>query len=111
MLLGVKAVVAESFERIHRHNLIGMGVLPCQFKPGQSAKSLGLDGTEEFAVRGIEQGIKPGQDVTLVITRTSGAKEDVIVKLRVNTPIEVEYFKHGGILPYVLRSLVAQAGN
>jgi aconitate hydratase len=111
MLLGVKAVVAESFERIHRSNLIGMGVLPCQFKPGQSAKSLGLVGTEEFALRGIEEGIKPGQDVTLVITRSSGAKEEVTVKLRVDTPIEVEYFKHGGILPYVLRSLVAQASN
>lgn len=111
MLLGVKAVVAESFERIHRSNLIGMGVLPCQFKPGQSAKSLGLDGTEEFALRGIEDGIKPGQDVTLVITRASGAKEDVTVRLRVDTSIEVEYFKHGGILPYVLRTLVAQASN
>jgi aconitate hydratase len=111
MLLGVKAVVAESFERIHRSNLIGMGVLPCQFKAGQSAKTLGLDGTEEFAVRGIENGIKPGQDVTLVITRANGAKEDVAVKLRVDTSIEVEYFKHGGILPYVLRSLVAQANN
>jgi aconitate hydratase len=109
MLLGVKAVVAESFERIHRSNLIGMGVLPCQFKPGQSAKSLGL--TEEFALRGIEEGIKPGQDVTLVITRSSGTTEEVTVKLRVDTPIEVEYFKHGGILPYVLRSLVAQASN
>lgn len=111
MLLGVKAVVAETFERIHRSNLIGMGVLPCQFKAGQSAKSLGLDGSEQFELRGIENGIKPGQDVTLVITRANGAKEDVTVKLRVDTSIEVEYFKHGGILPYVLRSLVAQANN
>jgi aconitate hydratase len=109
MLLGVKAVVAESFERIHRSNLIGMGVLPCQFKAGDSAKSLGLTGTEEFAIRGTESGIVPGQDVTLVVTRPDGSSQEVVLKLRVDTPIEVEYFKHGGILPYVLRSLVTRA--
>ena len=106
-LLGVKVVVAESFERIHRSNLIGMGVLPCQFKGGDTAKSLGLTGTEEFSLSGIESGITPGQDVTLTIKRTDGSVQNVTVKLRVDTSIEVEYYKHGGILPYVLRSLIA----
>jgi aconitate hydratase len=106
MLLGVKAVIAESFERIHRSNLIGMGVLPCQFKIGESAKSHSIVGNEEFELRGVEAGIRPGQDLILVIKRPDGTTSEVIVKLRVDTPIEVEYFKHGGILPYVLRSLV-----
>jgi aconitate hydratase len=106
-LLGVKVVVAESFERIHRSNLIGMGVLPCQFKGGDTAKSLGLTGTEEFSLSGIESGITPGQDVTLTIKRADGSVHNVTVKLRVDTSIEVEYYKHGGILPYVLRSLIA----
>ena len=105
-LLGVKAVVAESFERIHRSNLIGMGVLPCQFKDGATAKTLGLTGTEEFSLSGIEGGISPGQDVTLTVKRPDGSVQDVTVKLRVDTSIEVEYYKHGGILPYVLRSLI-----
>jgi aconitate hydratase len=106
MLLGVKAVVAESFERIHRSNLIGMGVLPCQFKNGESAKMHGLVGTEEFELRGVESGIKPGQDLSLIVKRDDGSVSEIVVKLRVDTPIEVEYFNHGGILPYVLRSLV-----
>jgi aconitate hydratase len=107
MLLGVKAVVAESFERIHRSNLIGMGVLPCQFKGGESATGHGITGSEEFELRGTERGITPGQDVTLVVKRADGSTKEITVKLRVDTSIEVEYFKHGGILPYVLRSLVA----
>lgn len=107
MLLGVKVVVAESFERIHRSNLIGMGVLPCQFKSGESAKSHGLTGTEEFEIHGTEHGITPGQDVTLVVKQGSSAAKEIVLKLRVDTPIEVEYFKHGGILPYVLRSIVS----
>jgi aconitate hydratase len=86
-----------------------MGVLPCQFKSGESAKSLGLTGKERFSIRGTEGGITPGQDVILVITQEDGRAREVALKLRVDTPIEVEYFKHGGILPYVLRSLVAQA--
>lgn len=106
-LLGVKAVIAESFERIHRSNLIGMGVLPCQFKAGQNAQTLGLTGNEEFAIKGTEGGITPGQDVTLVITKGDGTKAEVSVTLRVDTSIEVEYYKHGGILPYVLRSIVS----
>jgi aconitate hydratase len=107
-LLGVRAVIAESFERIHRSNLIGMGVLPCQFKSWESAVSHGLTGAEEFEIRGTEHGITPGQDVTLVVTQAGGATKEITVKLRVDTSIEVEYFKHGGILPYVLRSLVSQ---
>lgn len=108
-LLGVRAVIAESFERIHRSNLIGMGVLPCQFKNGQSAKTLQLTGTEEFSLRGMDQGVAPGQDVILLIKRSDGSTEEVTLTLRIDTPIEVEYYKHGGILPYVLRSLVAQS--
>jgi aconitate hydratase len=108
MLLGVKAVIAESFERIHRSNLIGMGVLPCQFRNGESARTHGITGSEEFELRGLEQGITPGQDVTLVAKVSGGATKEIPVKLRVDTSIEVEYFKHGGILPYVLRSIVSK---
>jgi aconitate hydratase len=106
-LLGVKAVVAQSFERIHRSNLVGMGVLPCQFKEGVNAASLGLDGTERFELTGLEAGVKPLQDLTLVIMRANGAKEPVPVTLRIDTPIEIDYYQHGGILPFVLRQLLA----
>ena len=105
-LLGVKAVVAKSFERIHRANLAGMGVLPCQFKDGVDAASLKLDGSEIFDLEGIETGIIPQQDVTLVIHRAHGGSERVAVKLRIDTPIEVEYYNKGGILPFVLEQLV-----
>ena len=106
-LMGVSAVVVESFERIHRSNLVGMGVLPLQFKDGQSAQNLNLDGTETFDLIGLEgSDVKPMQDATLRITRSSGATEDVQLTLRIDTPIEVEYYKNGGILPYVLRQLV-----
>ncbi|HEX5080568.1 MAG TPA: aconitate hydratase AcnA [Blastocatellia bacterium] len=108
-LLGVRAVVAQSFERIHRSNLVGMGVLPLQFKEGVNAQSLKLDGSETFDVTGLDGGIKPQQDVTLVIHRANGAKEEVPVKLRIDTPIEIDYYQHGGILPYVLRQLITQA--
>ena len=106
-LLGVKAVVARSFERIHRSNLVGMGVLPCQFKGSDSAESLGLTGTETIDVLGLEKGIRPQMDVTLVIHRADGSKQEVTVLLRIDTPIEVDYYLHGGILPFVLRELVA----
>ena len=109
LLLGVRAVVAQSFERIHRSNLVGMGVLPLQFKDGESAASLGLDGTEVIDLIGIEGGLKPRQDVILVINRASGDRELVPVTLRIDTPIEVDYYLHGGILPFVLRQLIAQA--
>jgi aconitate hydratase len=105
-LLGVKAVVAKSFERIHRANLAGMGVLPCQFKDGVDAASLKLDGSETFDLEGIESGITPQQDVTLVIHRADGKAERVAVKLRIDTPIEVEYYNKGGILPFVLEQLL-----
>jgi aconitate hydratase len=108
-LLGARAVVAQSFERIHRSNLVGMGVLPLQFKEGASAQSLNLDGSETFDVVGLDGGIKPQQDVSLVIRRANGAREEVPVKLRIDTPIEIDYYRHGGILPYVLRQLIAQA--
>jgi len=106
-LLGVKAVVARSFERIHRSNLVGMGVLPCQFKDGATAQSLKLDGSETFDIGGIDGDIKPQQDVTLTIHRKDGSRETVSVLLRIDTPIEVDYFRHGGILPYVLRELMS----
>ncbi|HJR08366.1 MAG TPA: aconitate hydratase [Pyrinomonadaceae bacterium] len=108
-LLGVRAVVAQSFERIHRSNLVGMGVLPCQFKEGTNAQTLGLDGTETLDIIGLESDeIKPRQDVTLVIHRQSGETEEVPVILRIDTPIEIDYYRHGGILPFVLRQLINQ---
>jgi len=105
-LLGVKAVVAKSFERIHRANLAGMGVLPIQFKDGQGATDFKLDGSESFDLVGLEKGITPRQDMTLVIHRADGSSENVAVKLRLDTPIEIEYFQAGGILPYVLKQLL-----
>ncbi|HSE64785.1 MAG TPA: aconitate hydratase [Thermoanaerobaculia bacterium] len=106
-LLGVRAVVAQSFERIHRSNLVGMGVLPCQFFDGVSARSLGLDGTESFDLAGLEGGVRPRGEVTLTIHRVDGRVEEVPLRARIDTPIESDYYKHGGILPYVLRRLVA----
>jgi aconitate hydratase len=106
-LLGVKAVIAKSFERIHRSNLVGMGVLPCQFKGADSVTSLAIDGTEEFDITGLDAGIKPQMDVTLVIRRKDGTSKQVPVLLRIDTPIEVDYYHHGGILPFVLRQLLA----
>jgi aconitate hydratase len=106
-LLGVRAVIAQSYERIHRSNLVGMGVLPLQFKEGTNAHSLRLEGTELYDVRGLNSGLKPQQDLTLHITRADGKSEDVPVICRIDTPIEIDYYQHGGILPYVLRQLVA----
>ena len=106
-LLGVKAVIARSFERIHRSNLVGMGVLPLQFLGDDSVQSLGITGNETFDLKGIEDDIKPQQQVTLVINRANGQKQEVKVLLRIDTPIEVDYYKHGGILPFVLRQLLA----
>jgi aconitate hydratase len=106
-LLGVKAVVAQSFERIHRSNLVGMGVLPLQFKDDTNAASLRLDGTERFDLLGIGDGVEPREDIKLVIHRASGAVEEIPVTLRIDTAIEVDYYNHGGILPYVLRQLLS----
>ena len=106
-LLGVKAVIARSFERIHRSNLVGMGVLPLQFLGSDSVQTLGITGNETFDLKGIEDDIKPQQEVTLVINRSNGQQQEVKVLLRIDTPIEVDYYKHGGILPFVLRQLLA----
>ncbi|MDQ7978462.1 aconitate hydratase AcnA [Paraburkholderia sp. SARCC-3016] len=106
-LLGVKVVVARSFERIHRSNLVGMGVLPLQFKGADSIQSLGITGEETYDVEGLNDDFKPQQEVTLVIHRKDGETKRVPVLLRIDTPIEVDYYKHGGILPFVLRSLLA----
>ncbi|PYJ49716.1 MAG: aconitate hydratase [Verrucomicrobia bacterium] len=107
-LLGVKAVIAASFERIHRSNLVGMGVLPLQFPDGTTAQSLGLDGSEIFSITGLSDAIRPGKNVTLEIEDKDRRKRSVPVTLRVDTPIEIDYYRHGGILPFVLRQLLAK---
>jgi aconitate hydratase len=108
-LLGVKAVIVRNFERIHRANLVFMGVLPLQFKDNASVQSLKIDGSESIDLLGIEKGITPMQDMTMVVTRKDGKREEVPLRLRIDTPIEVDYYRHGGILPYVLRELLAAA--
>ena len=105
-LLGVKAVIAESFERIHRSNLVGMGVLPLQFRPGEGWKTLGLDGTEVFDIIGISEGLKPRKELTVRARKADGSTVEFKVIARLDTPIEVEYYRHGGILQYVLRKLL-----
>ena len=110
LLLGVKAVCVRSYERIHRSNLVGMGVLPLQFKGTDSAQTLGLTGEEMIDVTGIENGIRPQMDVKLVIHRKDGSIKEVPVLLRIDTPIEVDYYQHGGILPFVLREILGKAG-
>ncbi len=107
MLLGIKVVIAESFERIHRSNLVGMGILPLQFKPGTDRKTLALTGTETFDFLGLSAGIKPRQDVTVTITREDGSHATFSALCRIDTLDEVDYYRHGGILKYVLRGLVA----
>ena len=107
LLLGVRAVVAKSYERIHRSNLVGMGVLPLQFKGDDNVESLGIKGDEAFDILGLEGALRPRQDVVLTIRRPDGARRDVTLLLRIDTPIEVDYLRHGGILPYVLRGLLA----
>jgi aconitate hydratase len=106
-LLGVKAVIVRSFERIHRSNLVGMGVLPLQFIGTDSVETLGITGKETYDLKGLEGEIKPQQLATLVIHRADGSSQEVKVLLRIDTPIEVDYYKHGGILPFVLRQLLA----
>lgn len=106
-LLGIRAVIAQSYERIHRSNLVGMGVLPCQFQEGTGAQTLKLDGSETFELLGLDGEIKPRQKLTLVIHRANGSTDEVPVMVRIDTPIEVDYYRHGGILPYVLRQLVS----
>ncbi len=105
-LLGVRAVIAETFERIHRSNLVGMGVLPLQFLPGQTRASLGLTGFETFSISGIAAGLRPGQTLSVHGRRADGSEFAFDVLCRIDTPIEIEYYRHGGILPYVLRLLL-----
>ena len=105
LLLGIKAVVAKSFERIHRSNLVGMGVLPLQFKNGDSWETLGLDGSEVIDVLP-DAALTPQSEATLVIRRADGSEQQVVTTLRIDTPIEVDYYRAGGILPYVLRQLL-----
>jgi aconitate hydratase len=107
-LLGVRAVVARSFERIHRSNLVGMGILPCQFREGESAQTLHLDGTEIFDLLGLGDDVKPRQELTLVVHRASGKTDKIPVILRIDTAVEVDYYRHGGILQYVLRQLLSE---
>ena len=107
-LLGVKAVIAKSYERIHRSNLVGMGVLPLQFKDNDNVAALNLSGEESFDISGIANNVKPQQDVLLTIRRKDGSTQQMPLLLRIDTPIEVDYYRHGGILPYVLRELIAQ---
>ena len=111
-LQGVKAVIVESFERIHRSNLVGMGVLPLQFKPGENAASLGLTGEEVFAIDGLAAGVaggfKSGRELTVRAKKADGSEKAFRVVARIDTPKEVEYYRHGGILQYVLRQLMAK---
>jgi aconitate hydratase len=108
-LQGVKAVIAESYERIHRSNLVGMGVLPLQFRPGENAASLGLTGHEEFDITGIAGGLQPGQEVA-VHARRDGHEVTFSVTARLDTPAEVEYCRHGGVLHTILRRMARDAG-
>jgi aconitate hydratase len=108
LLLGVKAVIAESFERIHRSNLVGMGVLPLQFLPGDTRDSLGLTGKESYSISGVKEGIASAGRATVTATAPDGAVKKFEVQVRVDTPAEGEYYRNGGILPYVLRQLAAR---
>lgn len=106
-LLGVKAVVAKSFERIHRSNLLGMGVLPLEFIEGETIDSLQLDGSEEISISGLSNELQPGIVLDMEVKRIDGSSQKTQVKLRIDTSIEVEYYRHGGILPYVLRNIIS----
>jgi aconitate hydratase len=107
-LLGVKAVIAESFERIHRSNLVGMGVLPLEFLPGESRATLGLDGFETYDIRGIVEALAGGAKTARVTaTRNDGASIEFTVRIRIDTPMEAEYYRSGGILPFVLRQIAS----
>ena len=106
MLLGVRVVIAESFERIHRSNLIGMGILPLQYKNGDTAESLKIQGNETFDFKGLtKEKLQPGSDVEVVLTSSTGAKNTFIAQARIDTPVELDYFQNGGILQFVLRRL------
>jgi aconitate hydratase len=106
-LLGIRAVLAESYERIHRSNLVGMGILPLQFKPGESATSLGLTGRERYTIAGLGTGLAPRSVLTVIALADDGAERRFEAIARLDGPIEVDYYRHGGILPAVLRRLAA----
>ena len=108
LLLGVRAVIAESFERIHRSNLVGMGILPLEFLPGESLRSLGLRGTEAFTIRGLSAGLKPGQKIEVEATRDGGASRRFTAVCRLDNQTDVEYLRQGGVLPMVLRQVMAR---
>ncbi|MCX5733148.1 MAG: aconitate hydratase, partial [candidate division NC10 bacterium] len=108
MLLGVRAAIVESFEKIHRSNLVGMGVLPLQFKPGQNAESLGLTGKERLTIQGISGTLTPRQDVTVEVERADGTKTSFVTTARIDTPVEISYYRNGGILQTVLRKMLKQ---
>jgi len=110
LLLGARAVIVKSFERIHRANLVMMGVLPLQFMRNDSVASLGIKGDETVDILGIENGVHPRQEVPIVIHRKDGTTTEIKVLLRIDTPIEVDYYQHGGILPFVLREILGRAG-
>lgn len=110
-LLGVRAIVANSFERIHRSNLVGMGVLPCQLPPGVTAGTLKLNGSERFDVVGLNESAQPGQALTLVIHRSNGGADQVPLILRLDTAAEIDYVRHGGIMPYVLSEITRGAAR
>jgi aconitate hydratase len=107
LLLGIRAVIAESFERIHRSNLVGMGVLPLQFKAGENAESLGLTGHEALTIRGLAGEIRPRQDLTVEVERKDGSKSSFTVTARLDTPVDINYYRNGGILQTVLRKMLA----
>jgi aconitate hydratase len=108
-LLGVKAVVAKSYERIHRSNLVGMGILPCEFLNGENAQSLNLDGSESFDLTGLTDGLQPNQELTLTLHRKDSSMQTTRVRLRIDSPMELGYYRHGGILPYVLGQMAGRA--
>ncbi len=107
-LLGVKSTIAESYERIHRSNLVGMGVLPLQYLPGQSRELLGLSGGETYSIGGIANGLKPGKRLTVIARADDGKTTSFEAICRIDTPVELDYYRHGGILQYVLRQLASQ---
>jgi aconitate hydratase len=106
LLLGVRAVIVESYERIHRSNLVGMGILPLQFRPGQNAESLGLTGREALTIRGLGGALSPRQDVTVEVERAGGTRTSFVATARLDTPVEINYYKNGGILQTVLRKML-----
>ena len=109
MLLGVRAVIAESFERIHRANLVGMGVAPIQYLAGQNAASLGMTGREQFTIDGLDDSVEPGSTLNVTAVSDDGRRTEFKATLRIDTAIEAEYYRNGGLLPYVLRQMIADA--